>query len=48
MIEADFKHTPESTVKKWIERFVDQHNRAIINVVDLYQNGDYHNDWVRA
>lgn len=47
-IEADFKNTSESTAKRWIEKFVEQHNLTIIKAADSCQDGDYHDDWVRA
>ena len=47
-IEADFKNTSEDKAKRWIERFAEKNNLNIVKAVDACQDGDYHDDWVRA
>ena len=47
-IEADFKNTSEDRAKRWIERFAEKNDLAIVKAADACQDGDYEDDWVRA
>ena len=47
-IEASFKNTSEDRAKRWIERFAEKNDLKIVKTADACQDGDYHDDWVRA
>ncbi len=46
-VEASFKNTSEGTAKSWLKKFL-ENNGYKIDKLDSCQDGDYHDDWVRA